>query len=196
MTGPAPRWRLPPHRGFGRNHNQDHNGENHMNTTTRLMLLACLSLPLLAACQDDGAAVEEQATVEQAPLTAPTTADDNEWAAYLSDVVRRNMGEITNSPYVYYLPGSQSEGYEGQRERLAEEVEIAMMRGVQPGNMIAFASPESTAMADIVVAAFEPVDEGAMKGVKVLFIGDAADEARVRDAVALAGVDFQFVEAR
>ena len=167
-----------------------------MNTTARLMLLACLSLPLLAACQDDGAAADAPATVEQAPLTAPATADDNEWAAYLSDVVRRNMGDITNSPYVYYLPGSQSEGYEGQRERLAEEVEIAMLRGVQPGNMIAFASPESAAMADIVVAAFEPVDEGAMKGVKVLFIGDAGDEARVRDAVALSGVDFQFVEAK
>lgn len=167
-----------------------------MNTTTRLMLLACLSLPVLAACQDDGAAGQEQETAEQAPLTAPATNDDNEWAAYLSDVVRRNMGDITNSPYVYYLPGSESEGYEGQRERLAEEVDLAMQRGVLEGNLIAFASPESAAMADIVVAAFEKVDDGAMKGVKVIFIGAAADNDRVRAAVEPAGVNYQFVEAR
>src|SRR5690606_28824051 len=35
---------------------------NPMNTTTRLMLLACLSLPVLAACQDEGAAEQEQET--------------------------------------------------------------------------------------------------------------------------------------
>lgn len=166
-----------------------------MNTTARLMLLACLSLPVLAACQNDAADQQGPETVEQAPLTAPATADDNEWAAYLSDVVRRNMGDVTNSPYVYYLPGAESADYEGQRERLNEEIDLAMQRGVVQGNLIAFASPESAAMADMVVSAFEKVDDGEMKGVKLLFIGDAADEARVRAAVEPAGVDFQFVEA-
>ena len=165
-----------------------------MNTTARLMLLACLSLPFLAACQDDAANQQEQNAAEQAPLTAPATADDTEWAAYLSDVVRRNMGDVTNSPYVYYLPGAQSDDYEGQRERLTEEVEVAMQRGVLEGNLVAFASPESAAMADIVIGAFEKVDEGAMKGVNVLFIGDAADQERVRAAVEPAGVNYRFVE--
>jgi len=168
-----------------------------MKTTARLTLLACLSLPLLVACQDDAAVQQEQAAAaEQAPLTAPTSADDNEWAAYLSDVVRRNMGDITNSPYVYYLPGSGADDYEGQRERLSEDIDLAMQRGVLEGNLIAFASPESAAMADIVVAAFENVDEGSMKGVKLLFIGDSADEQRVRAAVEPAGVNFQFIETR
>ena len=35
-----------------------------------------------------------------------------------------------------------------------------------------------------------------MKGVKVLFIGDAADSERVKAAVAPSGVNYVFVEAK
>src|SRR5690606_9092392 len=73
-------------------------GEHAMKTTTRLMLTACLALPLLAACNKEEAA---PAAVVAAPLTAPTTADDSAWRAYVSDVVTRNMDGITNQPFVY-----------------------------------------------------------------------------------------------
>ena len=42
-------------------------------------------------------------------------------------------------------------------------------------------------MADMIVSTFEGADPGSMKGVKVLFIGNAADSARVEAAVAPAG---------
>ncbi|MGQ4661389.1 hypothetical protein [Lysobacter sp. F6437] len=166
-----------------------------MNTTTRLLMIALLSMPLLAACQKEEAPAEDTTAVA-APLTRPATNDDAEWGAYLSDVVTRNMGEITRSPYLYYLPGSDSAGFEGARARLQEEVEIAMQRGIVEGNLIAFGSPESAMMADIIVSAFAKVDPGSMDGVRVLFIGDAADNERVEAAVAPAGVAYQFIEAK
>lgn len=61
-----------------------------MNTTTRLILIALLSMPLLAAC-DKSDKSEETAVVVKAPLTAPTTNDDNEWGSYLSQMVTSNM---------------------------------------------------------------------------------------------------------
>ena len=98
-----------------------------MNATTRMLLIALLSLPLLAACQKEEApAVDPSAA--KAPLTRPATNDDAEWGAYLSDVVTRNMGDITRSPYLYYLPASGTPGFEGARARLQEEVEVAMQR--------------------------------------------------------------------
>jgi hypothetical protein len=166
-----------------------------MNTTTRLLLIALLSMPLLAACQKEEAPAEDVAAV-QAPLTRPATNDDGEWGDYLSDVVTRNMGDISRSPYLYYLPGSDSAGFEGARDRLREEVEMAMQRGIVEGNLVAFGSPESAMMADIVVGAFSKVDPGSMKGVVLLFIGDAADNERVQAAVAPAGVDYKFIEAK
>ncbi|HSM12195.1 MAG TPA: hypothetical protein VK827_11610 [Lysobacter sp.] len=163
-----------------------------MKVTTRLMLIACLALPLLVACKPG----EEKQEVAVAPLAAPTTNDDNAWGAYLSDVVTRNMEGVTNNPYLYYLPGEDSEDFAGSYERLQGEVNVAMQRGILEGNLVAFGSPASAKMADIIVAAFATVDEGSMKGVKLLFIGDRADSDRVQAAVTPAGVDYKFIEAK
>ncbi len=166
-----------------------------MKTTTRLMLTACLALPLLAACNKEEAA---PAAVVAAPLTAPTTADDSAWRAYVSDVVTRNMDGITNQPFVYYLPAATGEEIAdtGNYERLLDKAKTDVARGIIRGNMLAYASSDSTKMADIVTESFAEVAPDTMKGVRVVFIGDAADQARVLEAVTPAGVDFIFVEAK
>ena len=166
-----------------------------MKTTTRLLLTACLALPLLAACKKEEAA---PTAVVAAPLTAPTTADDAAWRAYVSDVVTRNMEGISNQPYVYYLPAATGDEATdtGNYDRLLEKAKMDVARGIIRGNMLAYASSDSTKMADIVVQSFADVAPDTMKGVRVVFIGSAADQARVTEAVTPAGVDFIFVEAR
>jgi hypothetical protein len=165
-----------------------------MKTTARLMLTACLALPLLAACKKEDAPV----AVVAAPLTAPTTADDAAWRTYVSDVVTRNMEGIANQPYVYYLPAASGDEATdaGSYERLHEKARTDVARGIVRGNMLAYASSDSTRMGDIVVDSFAGVEPDTMKGVRVVFIGDAADKDRVAAAVAPAGVDFVFVEAK
>jgi hypothetical protein len=165
-----------------------------MKTTARLMLTACLALPLLAACKKEEAPV----AVVAAPLTAPTTADDASWRSYVSDVVTRNMEGIANQPYVYYLPAASGDeaADAGNYERLHEKAKNDVARGIVRGNMLAYASSDSTKMADIVVDSFAEVAPDTMKGVRVVFIGNAADKDRVAAAVAPAGVDFVFVEAK
>ncbi|HRN62123.1 MAG TPA: hypothetical protein PLF73_06660, partial [Luteimonas sp.] len=60
----------------------------------------------------------------------------------------------------------------------------------------AYAGLDPTKTADMVVAAFESVPANTMKGVRVLFIGDTANNERVKAAVEPAGVDYVFVEAK
>ena len=166
-----------------------------MKTVIRLMLAACLVLPF-AACKKH----EEAKPAEAAPLSAPKTADDAQWKAYLQDVVSRNMGTISNSPFVYYLSAKTADEtddvYQGKYNRQLEQASNAMARGVVAGNLIAFASPDSARMADLVVASFKDVQPDAMKGVRVLFIGAATDNERVKAAVAPSGVDYVFIEAK
>lgn len=165
-----------------------------MKTTTRLILTALLVLPLLAACKKEEAV---EATVA-APLTAPATNDDAAWRAYLSDVVTRNMEGIANQPYVYYLPAptGDADADAGAYARLQEKASTDVARGIVRGNMLAYASADSAKMGDIIVQAFGGVAPDTMKGVRVLFLGSAADRARVEEAVTPAGVDFVFVEAK
>ncbi|MGY1457373.1 hypothetical protein ACW5F0_01805 [Luteimonas sp. A534] len=165
-----------------------------MKTISRLMLTACLALPLLAACNKEEAPV----AVVAAPLTAPTTADDGAWRAYVSDVVTRNMEGIANQPFVYYLPAPTGDeaADTGNYERLQDKAGLDVARGIVRGNMLAYASSDSAKMADIVVESFAAVAPDTMKGVRVVFIGSAADQERVAAAVAPAGVEFVFVEAK
>jgi len=160
-----------------------------MKIMMRLMLFVCVAL-LLSACDKAGKASK----VEQPAVAVPAGEDQSEWGAYVRDVVIRNMGSITNQPYVYLLPGESHEDFEGNYERMAERVINDVGRGVLRGNMLAFASPASARMADIVIQSFDGVVPDSMKGVRLLFIGAAADSERVREAVAPSGLDYVFVD--
>jgi len=161
-----------------------------MKILSRLMLIACLVLPF-AACK-------KEAPVEtaKAPVAAPKNDDANAWRAYLQDVVPRYMGGISNPPYVYFLPGESTADFQGEYDRLAGKAKDDVGRGIVSGNLLAYGSPASAKMADLIVNAFKDVPPGSMKGVKVLFIGKPEDSDRVKAGVASAGVDYTFVEAK
>ena len=162
-----------------------------MKTVTRLLLAACLVLTI-AACKKEEAA----APVEAAPLTAPTSGDDVAWKTYLQDVVARNMGDITNNPFLYYLPQATDPDFEDKYAAQLEQAKNAIARGIVGGNLIAYGSPESARMADIAIASFTGVPPDTMKKVKILFIGQPVDGERVRAAVAPTGADYVFIEAK
>ena len=161
-----------------------------MKNMTRMILVAILALPLLAGCKK-----EEAPKVEAQPLSAPASDDLGAWRDYLQDVVPRNMGGIANQPYVYLLPGESAPDFQAQYDRMLEKAQSDVGRGIIAGNMLAYASPASAKMADIVVASFEGVQPATMKGVRVLFIGQPADGERVRAAVEPAGVNYVFVDS-
>ncbi|MEO6227195.1 MAG: hypothetical protein ABIO61_04970 [Thermomonas sp.] len=163
-----------------------------MNTMFRMLLIACLILPFAACKKEEAPKVEAVA----APLAAPTNDDLPAWRAYVTDVAKRNMDGITNSPYVYFLPSEGSEGFGGQYERLLEKVEGDLSRGIIAGNMLVFASPSSGKMSELATVAFRQVGEGTMKDVKVLFIGKAGDSEKVKAVAEPAGVKYIFVEAK
>jgi hypothetical protein len=161
-----------------------------MKTMIRLLMIAVLASSF-AACKKAEAPV-----AVKAPVPVPVNDNRQAWIDYLSDVVERNMGGIANQPYVYLLPGESSADFQDQYDRLADKAKSDVSRGIISGNMLAYGSPASAKMADLVVAAFTGVPAGSMKGVKVLFVGKAEDNDRVKAAVTPAGVDYVFVEAK
>ena len=161
-------------------------------TWTRLLVIAFLALPFTACKKEEAPKAEATA----APLTAPKTDDAAAWRAYVTDVAKRNMDGITNSPYVYFLPAESTEGFGGQYQRQLEKLESDLGRGIIEGNMLVFASPSFTKEAEMIETAFKPVPAGSMKGVKVVYIGTPIDGERVKAAVTPAGVNFIFVEAK
>ncbi len=167
-----------------------------MNKTMRSLLLACLLVSplLLASCKKEDA-VANQAS-EAKTLVAPAKDDDAGWKAYLPAVVQENMGTITNNPFLYYLPPESDPEFGAKYIRQVDSAKLAMSRGVQKDNLIAFGSPASAKMADLIEIAFEEVPEDTLKGVRILFIGDAAENPRVMAVLAPTGAEYVFVEAK
>lgn len=158
-----------------------------------------LTLPLLAfsACKKEEAAQPAAAAAAAAPVAMPADPNDTAaWKNYLVGVAKQNMEGIRQRPYMYYVPAGDTPEILEQVDRQQSDVTDVIGRGILPGNMIAFGSPDSTRMADLIVEAFKVSRPNSLKDVRVLFIGAAVDEQRVREAVAPSAAEFVFVEAK
>ncbi|HMB56442.1 MAG TPA: hypothetical protein VKM35_04470 [Arenimonas sp.] len=167
-----------------------------------LLALSLLSLTLvLSACSGEEAQAPKKEKVV-AELHAPTGSDDIQWKTYLSQVVSQHQEGVTDRTFPYYLPANSSEpvandpDHKSQYDRQLENVKPAIERTVTSGNMLAFGSPDSAKMADLIVAAFAGAKPDAVKGSIVLFIGKPEDSSRVQTAAESVGAKYVFVEAK
>jgi hypothetical protein len=152
--------------------------------------IALLGSMGLSACHKT-----EQAGVAQAKVTKPASATDiKAWQAYLSQIVQDNLGNINNPPYLYFVPAGDTPADAATIARVQETVSSIVATTVLPGNMVAVGGPSSPTTARVLETAFKDAQPGSFKGVVVLFIGDKADEAAVKQAVAPSGATFKFAQ--
>jgi len=182
-----------------------------MKNYTRILILALVSVLALAACgpsqadKDKAAADAANAAklaAEQATLVLPKDGNDKTgWQKYLvaqvTKFMRENQNAIkTNHPYMYYVPGGDSQDAVNARQNQLNNVSDNVARGVLPGNMMAFGGPDSKTTADLLVDAFKNAPDGSFKSVVVMFIGAPADQDRVKEALAKSSADYRFVEMK
>lgn len=174
-----------------------------MKTYLRILFFALTGALALSAC---GPSEEDKQKVAAAaaeaerlrPVPMPTDATDKKaWQTYLGKVVMNNMqGVKTNQPYMYFVPAGDATDAQDARKSQLDNVSGTVSRGVLPGNMLAFGGPDSKLTGDLVVEAFKSAADGSFKGVVVLFVGAAADQDRVKEAVAKSGAEFRFIEMK
>jgi hypothetical protein len=165
-----------------------------------LVLLLLATVLGLSACEspESDTSTDKQAAVKT-KLPVPATADDKLWKAYLQERIGEHMEGVTDRVIPYYLPADsgvvESDG-SSKYDRLSEAVTAAVSRTVLPGNMLAFGSPDSAKMADLLTSAFSGARPDALKGSQVLFVGKAEDSARVQPLIEASGAKYIFVEAK
>ncbi len=161
--------------------------------TFAVVALACM-LAVSCGKKEEAAPAKPAAATPAsvASLPVPANGDEAGWKSYLKTVVKANMEGIRSNPFMYYVPSAGTENFQEQYDRQLDNVSAGVARGVLPGNMLAFGSPESAKLADLVVEAFKASQAGSMKGVRVLFIGKKEDQERVKAAVEPTGADVVF----
>jgi hypothetical protein len=174
-----------------------------MNKIIRSIVLAAFAALALAACgqsdEEKAKAAAEAAAAEAAkPVPMPTDPTNKQaWQGYLVKVVMQNMqGVKTNHPFMYFVPSGDGADQVSSRQDQLDNVTTTVMRGVLPGNMMAFGGPDSKLTADLITGAFKDAGDGTLKGVVVLFVGATGDSDRVKDAIAKSGAEYRFVEMK
>lgn len=164
-----------------------------------IAVLAFAATLSLTAC-DQQSSTPQQAAAEQKPEVLPLPADPTDrkaWQKYLVSVVTANMSGVkTNHPYMYYVPGGEDEASAADRNNQLENVRNTVLRGVLPGNMMAFGGPDSKKTSDLILEAFKDAQPGSFKDVVVLFIGGTTEGAAVKNALDKTGADIRFVQAK
>lgn len=159
-----------------------------------LIAAAALTATLaLSACNKPAADAQQDTQAQQVQKPADKN-DSKGWSAYLGQLVQANLkGMKAAQPYAYMVtPGVTADDI-AKNDRQLGNVKDVVSRGVLPGNLLAFAGPDSAKTADLLVAAFADARPGSFKDVIVLFIGDKADEQRVDDALKPTGATVHFV---
>lgn len=171
--------------------------------------IALLGTLGLGACQNNE---QGQATTETKATKPTSSTDIKGWQDYLQQIVEANMGNITNTPYLYFVPAAENppagsapaasasavpasaSSVDEAIDRVQEQISTVVSATVLPGNMIAAGGPSSSTTALVLETAFKNASPGSFKGVVVLFIGDKADEAAVKAAVDPSGATFKFAQ--
>ncbi|HEY0333765.1 MAG TPA: hypothetical protein VGC74_08660 [Stenotrophomonas sp.] len=163
-----------------------------MKNTLRVLLIASMAVAFVGCKKEEAKPAADASTA----LVAPAKEDDAGWKKYLQQVAIQNMGTISNSPFLYYLPPESDPEFQAKYDRQVESATTAISRGISPGNMIAFGSSASAKMADMIGVVFKDVQADSMKGVRIVFIGEAADNARAQTVIQPTGAEYIFVEAK
>ena len=158
-----------------------------------IAVIALTAAVSLSACNKAPDESQAAAQVQQSPK--PTDPNDAKgWNAYLGDLVQKNLqGMTAGQPFAYLVDAADTDNAKANNERQLSNVQDSVARGVLPGNLMAFAGPNSGKTAELLIAAFKDAKPGAFKDVVILFIGDKADEQRVSDAIKPTGATFHFV---
>ncbi|MBK8287022.1 MAG: hypothetical protein IPK97_20350 [Ahniella sp.] len=161
-----------------------------MNSMLRKLMLVLFTVVAVSGCAKE----EEKPKKQPVQVVVPTDANDLPgWKKYLTGVVQNNMGGVRSRPFVYFVPAGDDDATKEEAQRQLESVQDVVLRGVLPGNMLAFGGPDAAKVAVLINEGFKDVRPNSLKGVKVLVVGNAADEQAMRDTLAPGGADFIFV---
>jgi hypothetical protein len=156
----------------------------------RLVAIAALvgAVFLLEACES---APPPQDPTKMVPTNPSDTAA---WKKYVSSIVPLyTTPEQSRRAYVVFAEYGEDED---KTTRTIDNIKNFIGRGIAEGTPLLFASPDSKLIGDMVEKAFADPRADLLKGIPVIFIGQKADEERVRTAVVAWGATFIFHEAK
>lgn len=166
-----------------------------MHRLGRLTLVVTLGA-LLAACNHsttNTTADSHAAATANSPAKPAATADENTWGNYLAEQGKLHGKDVGMRPYIYVIPAGDSIAANARRQNETDSVVHSIGPILMPGGMLIVGGPDPKQTTAFLGDVAMQLKADALKGIIVMVVGEASEQAAVTNTLKPSGATVRFV---
>ncbi|GLQ90968.1 hypothetical protein [Dyella flagellata] len=133
------------------------------------------------------------ASTPAGPAKPAATADENTWGNYLAKQGKLHGKDVGMKPYIYVIPGGDSVAANGRRQNESDSIVHGIGPILMPGGMLILGGPDAKQTTVFITNLSKQVKTEAMKGIVVMVVSDASEQAADAAALKSSGATVRFV---
>lgn len=151
---------------------------------------------LLAACNHpttNSTSPSNASTTASGPSKPAATADENTWGNYLAEQGKLHGKDVGMRPYIYVIPTGDSVAATARRQNETDSVVHSIGPILMPGGILIVGGPDPKQTTAFLGDVAKQLKADALKGIVVMVISDAAEQATVTSTLKPSGATVRFV---
>jgi hypothetical protein len=161
-------------------------------------LLVCTAalVVALAGCNHSSSPSADsntQAAAAAGPAKPAATADENTWGNYLSEQGKLHGKDVGMRPYIYVIPAGDSVAANARRQNETDSVVHSIGPILMPGGMLILGGPDPKQTTVFINGVSQQLKKDVMKGIVVMVVSDASEQAADTSALKDSGATVRFV---
>lgn len=133
------------------------------------------------------------ASTPAGPAKPAATADENTWGNYLSEQGKLHGKDVGMKPYIYVIPGGDSVAANDRRQNETDSIVHSIGPILMPGGMLILGGPEAKQTTAFITNLSKQLKADVMKGIVVMVVSDASEQAADTEALKASGATVRFV---
>ena len=161
-----------------------------------LLVCAGALAVMLAGCShptSSSGATDTSASTSSGPSKPAVTADENTWGNYLSEQGKLHGKDVGMRPYIYVIPGGDSVAANDRRQNETDSVVHSIGPILMPGGMLILGGPDGKQTTAFIANLSKQLKADALKGIVVMVVSDASEQAADTAALKTSGATVRFV---
>jgi hypothetical protein len=127
------------------------------------------------------------------PTKPAATADENTWGNYLSEQGKLHGKDVGMRPYIYVIPGGDSVAANDRRQNETDSIVHSVGPILMPGGMLILGGPDAKQTTVFITNLSKQLKADVMKGIVVMVVSDASEQAADATALKASGATVRFV---
>lgn len=127
------------------------------------------------------------------PAKPAATADENTWGNYLAEQGKLHGKDVGMKPYIYVIPTGDSVAANDRRQNETDSIVHSIGPILMPGGMLILGGPDAKQTTSFITNLSKQLKADVMKGIVVMVVSDASEQAVDTAALKASGATVRFV---